>query len=128
MADDDDMDEGAPPALPGLRVHAAAPSGSLTPEEIERFGIQEQIARAARNRGETGTPEKLSPGAVAGMNSRPQAGDVIQLPSADPPGRFDPEVAKMLIEKFPAFNVGWKDPLKEKWFAAYAELMRLVKG
>lgn len=124
MADDDDgddgLDEGSPPVIPGLRVHNAAPAGSPTPEERERFKIDEQIARAARNRGETGTP--MVPG------SRSQTGDVIQLPAADRQSGFDPEVAKLMIEKFPAFNVGWKDPLKEKWFAAYAELMQLVRG
>ena len=126
MSDDDDdgLDDTAPPIIPGLRVHTAVPAGGPTEEERARFRLDEQAERAARNRGETGTPERFVQEPGGGVRTA----DGAKLPSADPARGFDPEVARLMIEKFPAFNVGWKDPLKEKWFAAYAELMRLVKG
>jgi hypothetical protein len=30
----------------------------------------------------------------------------------------------MLLEKFPAFDPGWNDDLKMKWFSAFDELLK----
>ena len=98
---EDDMDDGLPPADPRLRVHVD-PTGNepLTPDEIQRFNIKvpERDDRL---------PAKIGIGEIDGVPTTAAA-------------RF----AEIMAAKFPSFDPTWPVKLQDRWFAAYERLLK----
>ncbi|HWB06493.1 MAG TPA: DUF5343 domain-containing protein [Verrucomicrobiales bacterium] len=66
---------------------------------------------------------------TAGRTKRraPKEAPLPPAPPAPPPDHKDTKQdrAKMLLDKFPAFNPEWKDEIQKKWFEGYEKLLAM---